>query len=887
MSFTGAAVRIGTTGGLGQGEARLQGVTGLDGELYAIGRTHNRIIHVTDISAATGVFASAALGAPHSIAGHNGSLYVFIGTTLKRFDPPFSNTDTGTDVLTLSSQTPRALTSDGTNLFYASQFGTSNLLYRIDDLDGTPTTAGLGTIQGNSNLRGLMWFDGLFYGVDPTTDALYVLDITDSGVTRSQVGSFSQFDATLANAQGLGIRNGVGYIVAIDNSGSLYRLRDFKFTQNLADQSWTVGEAVSVSAPATEEGASPITFAISPELPAGMTFNTATGEIDGTPTANSDATDYTITATDDNGIIARTTFQGTVGGGTPPPPPEDAVLEMTVSPNSVTAGGIATVTFTFNKSVNGFIDADVNVSAGATKGTLTDAGNNVWEMEVTAPSTGSGTVTVSVAADVVSPGNNADSVQFTYTAPPPPTDAVLDITVSPASVTAGGVATVTFTFDKAVSGFTGADVSVSTGATKGTLTDAGNNVWEMEVTAPSTGSGTVTVSVAADVVSPGNNADSVQFAYTAPPPPPIVTTPGVTTPGAPQNLRVELTPTTALLRWAAPVDSEITEYEVSAAVGASPGTTWIPTGSTRTRFLVKRLKRGTQYTFRVRGRNSEGAGTASHVVTQNTPIASLHNTLFFKECVNYFEDGGRVSEHGNPSNIIRAVADNDYKTFSTETDYNINIAVGGNPTRVDAVCVKGTGIEGHSAEPTGGSGSGYTNRMMPSTVKNWEGTAVSTTVFGLQHDLYLLDSHFTATNVRLRFTGPDVKITEILLLEFGMEIDANGDFTQIDPDSVDRSGRIDEGPGGRLRYSAPLGGERDKWEVDCTVRVVPGKTLLETPEEFLYWRADNRNHVFCMEPSRFPWRIFPAVFVGKSVPIRYRTDSKTSGEILSFRVAEQ
>ena len=375
-----------------------------------------------------------------------------------------------------------------------------------------------------------------------------------------------------------------------------------------------------------------------------------------------------------------------------------------------------------------------------------------------------------------------------------------------------------------------------------------------------------------------------------PPPPmqPVIPPQTAMAPGAPQNVQVELTPTTAVLKWAAATDGgEVDEYEVSYAEDASPGSTWIATGSTGTRFFVKRLKRGTQYTFGVRGRNSEGAGAASNPVTQNTPIASLHNALFFKQCVNYFDDGARVSEYGNPSNIIRAVADNDYKTFTREKDLVINIAVGGNPTRVDAIFVKGQDIEGHSAEPTGGTGVGYNNRGMPSTMKNWEGTEVSTVVAGFQHDLYLLDQHFTATSVRLTFMGANAKITEIMLLEFGLEIDSNADFTQINPDFVDRTGVVHPDAGSGIAYTPPIGDERDKWEIDYVVKVVPGKTLLETPEEFLYWRAKNRNHVFCMEPSRFPWRIFPAVFVRKRVPVRYRTDDKTGTQILAFRVAEQ
>ena len=111
------------------------------------------------------------------------------------------------------------------------------------------------------------------------------------------------------------------------------------------------------------------------------------------------------------------------------------------------------------------------------------------------------------------------------------------------------------------------------------------------------------------------------------------------------DVKVELTPTTALITWKAPTNgAAIRGYEISYAEGASPGTTWIPTESLSTRFFVKGLKRGTQYTWQVRGINDEGAGDASRPVTQNTPIASLHNALFFKECVNYLDDGGRVSE---------------------------------------------------------------------------------------------------------------------------------------------------------------------------------------------------------------------------------------------------
>ena len=358
---------------------------------------------------------------------------------------------------------------------------------------------------------------------------------------------------------------------------------------------------------------------------------------------------------------------------------------------------------------------------------------------------------------------------------------------------------------------------------------------------------------------------------------------------APTELEVELTPTTALVKWKAPTNGAfLTGYEISYAEGSSPGTMWIPTGSTKTRFLVKRLKRGTQYSFAVHGVNDNGPGDASSPVTERTPIASLHNALFFKECMNYLDDGARVSVYGDPTNLVRAVGDNNYKTFTREKDLVLNIAVNGQPTRVDAIFIKGIDIERHSAAPMGGSGSGYSNRRMPETVKNWEGTDVSTIVNGFQHDLFLLDSHFTAKEVRMTFTGTNAKIVEVMCLEFGLEIDANGDFTQINPDFVDREGVVHPDPGGGLVYDSPIGADdRDKWEIDYVVKIVPGKTILQTPEEFLYWQSENRNHVSFMEPSRFPWRGFPSTFVKRRVQVRYRTDDKLGGEVLNFRVAEQ
>ena len=312
-----------------------------------------------------------------------------------------------------------------------------------------------------------------------------------------------------------------------------------------------------------------------------------------------------------------------------------------LSPPANTAPAFANTSYSFT---------DIAIAVGSVVGTVaaTDADSDTLSYSLTGTDAADfaidadGQITVATALThgdsysfnvVANDGTTTKSVPVTVTAVAAPVipDAVLTMSVSPSTVTAGGRATVTFAYDKAVSGFTDADVTVSAGATKGTLTDEGNNRWTLPVTAPSSGSGTVTVSVGADVVTPGNNAESVQFAYTAPPPslPEIRAVPQLS--NAPMGVEVELTPTTALITWKAPTNGAlIIAYEISYEEGASPGTTRIPTGSLSTRFLVKGLKRGTQYTWQVRGVTERGAGDASRPVTARTPIASLHNCTVFQ-----------------------------------------------------------------------------------------------------------------------------------------------------------------------------------------------------------------------------------------------------------------
>ena len=189
------------------------------------------------------------------------------------------------------------------------------------------------------------------------------------------------------------------------------------------------------------------------------------------------------------------------------------------------------VTLTSNHELAGVVIADFRLRVSdnseaviildATNATLTAvAGTNNWRLDISLTGTFDGDYTVRVRRNsLMFDGMNVPSPALASAAFAIDTslgvDAVLDITLDATSVEQDEVVNATFTFDKAVGGFDASDVTISAG-TKGTLTDNGDNSYGMPITAPATGSGDVDVSVAADVVTPGNNADTASFAYTEP-----------------------------------------------------------------------------------------------------------------------------------------------------------------------------------------------------------------------------------------------------------------------------------------------------------------------------------------------------------------------------------
>jgi hypothetical protein len=68
---------------------------------------------------------------------------------------------------------------------------------------------------------------------------------------------------------------------------------------------YTVGQTITNNTP-TSSGGPVVSYAVSPSLPSGLSLNTSTGVISGTPTVISATTAYTVTATNSGGSTTAT-----------------------------------------------------------------------------------------------------------------------------------------------------------------------------------------------------------------------------------------------------------------------------------------------------------------------------------------------------------------------------------------------------------------------------------------------------------------------------------------------------------------------------------------------------------------------------------------------------
>ena len=157
----------------------------------------------------------------------------------------------------------------------------------------------------------------------------------------SMAGGTGTISGTPTAASGPG-----SYTVTITDANGATATANFSLTVDsavvaataVASAALTQNHGATVFTPVTGSGgATPLSYSVSPALPAGLGMASGTGTISGTPTAASGLGSYTVTITDANGATATATFKLTV---------DSAVVASTAVATTVLTQNHAAAVFT-------------------------------------------------------------------------------------------------------------------------------------------------------------------------------------------------------------------------------------------------------------------------------------------------------------------------------------------------------------------------------------------------------------------------------------------------------------------------------------------------------------------------------------------------------------
>jgi len=205
------------------------------------------------------------------------------------------------------------------------------------------------------------------------------------------------------------------YTVTVTDANSATATASFSLTVNtavtatqaIASEVLTQNHAVSPFTPVTGSGGTaPLSYSVSPTLPAGLSYNTSTGAITGIPTVVSATAGYTVTVTDQNGATATASFTLTVNSGitaTAAIPSEVLTYGAAANFTPVTgSGGTGTLSYSISPALPAGLS--LNSSTGAVSGTPTavSAATN-YTVTITDQNSATATAIFSLAVNQATP----------------------------------------------------------------------------------------------------------------------------------------------------------------------------------------------------------------------------------------------------------------------------------------------------------------------------------------------------------------------------------------------------------------------------------------------------------------------------------------------------
>ncbi len=273
------------------------------------------------------------------------------------------------------------------------------------------------------------------------------------------------------------------------------------FSGSLASATGTVGQAFSYTLPTgtfTTGGGQSLSYAAT-GLPAGLTLNTTTGTISGTPTTAGSST-VTLRATNTGAQSAS----GTVGITISPMP------SPTFTGTLVSATGTVGQAFSYTLPTGSFTDPSgqtlayaatglpagltINTTTGAISGTPTTAGSNTVTLRAT--NTGgmsaSTTVGITISTSATSGTGTAPVFSGTLASATGVVGQAFSYTLPAGAVTGGTNQTLTYAATGLPAGLT---INTTTGAISGTPTTAGSNTVTLRATNTGGQSASATVGI--------------------------------------------------------------------------------------------------------------------------------------------------------------------------------------------------------------------------------------------------------------------------------------------------------------------------------------------------------------------------------------------------------